>query len=350
MLFIAAAVWATSSVPFGTKCDPCELTPSPLLNALSHWDGSWYVQIARDGYSYQPGVRSSVTFFPILPLLMRASAQVLGRVDNSTLTAAGIVIANAALLVALAYLVELGRLEGDVAAGRRAALYLLVFPTTIFLSAVYPTSLFLAFAIGAVVEVRRQRWALSAALAGLAALARPYGVALVVPLALEAIAKRDLPGNARRLAALGVPVAAFVGWQAYLYRTFGDPLLFIQAQLAYGRRPSLPLKEIGDLFDRNVYGFPWIVAAVVALITVLVVWSWRRTAPPTAGLATAVYLVALSSGTLTSFPRYALAIFPAFVVLGMVGTRRAIGITYVVIAGVIALVFAAMFGSWYWIG
>lgn len=85
-------------------CGACGLTSSPLLNALSRWDGSWYVQIAREGYSYEQGVRSSVAFFPVFPLLTRAVAQLIGRVDDTTLVIAGIVVANGALVVALAYL------------------------------------------------------------------------------------------------------------------------------------------------------------------------------------------------------------------------------------------------------
>ena len=60
-------------------------------------------------------------------------------------------------------------------------------------------------------------------------------------------------------------------------------------------------------------------------------------------------LAAVSSGTLTSLLRYALAIFPAFIVLATVRSpwvRR----IYLLAAGVSAVLFSAMFALWYWIG
>ncbi len=350
LALIAIALWAAASVPFGVKCDPCDLTSSPLLNALSRWDGEWYVAIARDGYSYVPGVRSSVTFSPLLPALMRGLAGIFGRVDDTSLVVAGIVIAHAALLAALAYLLSLGKLEGDEASGRRAALYLLVFPTSIFLGAVYPSSLFLLLGIGTVAEARRGRWALATVLAGLGALARPFGIALAVPLVVQAFSDRTRPRPVLRFAAAAVPLAAFAGWQLYLYRLFGDPLLYVHAQQAYGRNPSLPLQEVADLLDPGIYGFPWLVGGIFSLMAVLVIWSWRRLHPATAACGTAILLAELSSGTLTSFPRYALALFPAFLVLAMLGARRPVHVAYLAVASALCLLLTAMFASWYWIG
>ena len=47
-------------------------TSHPWVNMLSRWDAGWYVEIARDGYLYEPGVPSNAAFFPLYPLLIRA--------------------------------------------------------------------------------------------------------------------------------------------------------------------------------------------------------------------------------------------------------------------------------------
>jgi hypothetical protein len=47
-------------------------TSHPWVNMLSRWDAAWYVEIARDGYRYEPGVPSNAAFFPLYPLLIRA--------------------------------------------------------------------------------------------------------------------------------------------------------------------------------------------------------------------------------------------------------------------------------------
>ena len=39
-------------------------TPSPFWDAFARYDSGWYQQIARSGYEYTPGGRSTIAFFP----------------------------------------------------------------------------------------------------------------------------------------------------------------------------------------------------------------------------------------------------------------------------------------------
>jgi hypothetical protein len=38
-------------------------TSHPWVNMLSRWDAAWYVDIARDGYRYEPGFPVTLLFF-----------------------------------------------------------------------------------------------------------------------------------------------------------------------------------------------------------------------------------------------------------------------------------------------
>jgi hypothetical protein len=69
-----------------------------------------------------------------------------------------------------------------------------------------------------------------------------------------------------------------------------------------------------------------------------------------AAYGTVLVVAALSSGTVTSFPRYALAIFPAFLALGALGRRRGVHLGYLAGATALAVTLTAMFASWFWIG
>ena len=40
---------------------------SPFLSLWAKWDSQWYIQIARDGYWFQPFQMSNVAFFPLYP-------------------------------------------------------------------------------------------------------------------------------------------------------------------------------------------------------------------------------------------------------------------------------------------
>ena len=345
VVFIAA-----TSLPSGVACAPCDLSSHPLLNGLTRWDGGAYVAIARDGYTYAPGEQSTIAFAPLLPLLMRALATPFLSAGDDSLIAAGLLVTNAALLVALGYLVALGRDIRDDASGRRAALYLLVFPTTIFLSALYAESLFLALGLAAIVEARHGRWGRAGVLAGLAALARPFGLLLVVPLLIERIGRR---GQSRGLdvgtVALALPLAAFVAWQLWLYRLTGDLFAFVSAQTAYRRAPSAPWAGIADLFDPAAYGDPWLVIAVLATATALVLASWRVLPRSLAAYGSVMLLATVSSGTLVSFPRYALALFPIFLALGALAHRPAVHVPYIVVSTAAAALFTAMFAAWFWV-
>src|SRR6202011_4470518 len=46
----------------------------PFLDAWIRWDARWYETIALHGYSFTERAQSSVAFFPLYPLLMRAFA------------------------------------------------------------------------------------------------------------------------------------------------------------------------------------------------------------------------------------------------------------------------------------
>jgi hypothetical protein len=112
-----------------------------VFGMLRAWDAGWYLEIARDGYAYVPGEQSSIAFAPALPMLMRASAGLIGRADDLTLLLAGVVVSNIALLCALAFLGALTRLDFDPETAERAQIAMLVFPSTVFFSVVYPHAL-----------------------------------------------------------------------------------------------------------------------------------------------------------------------------------------------------------------
>ena len=64
------------------------------------WDSGWYWDIARRGYTFNPDAQSSVAFFPLYPMLMRAVAAPFGGGDSATWVA-GLVISWAAFVLAL---------------------------------------------------------------------------------------------------------------------------------------------------------------------------------------------------------------------------------------------------------
>src|SRR5262249_12523412 len=81
------------------------------------WDGQWYFQIARYGYSaagnplgYLPGGRNAIAFFPAYPLFMRYAGRLFGN-ERADVYFGGILVSWVAFIVAMVGLYKLARLD-----------------------------------------------------------------------------------------------------------------------------------------------------------------------------------------------------------------------------------------------
>jgi hypothetical protein len=293
-------------------------------------------------------------------MLMKAVAVLIGRTDEEGILIAGILVANLALLTGLIYLVALVRLDFDRTIAARTALYLLIFPTSLFLSAVYADPLFLALAVAAFYHARRGQWWIAGLLAAAGTLTRPQGLLVVVALFYEYLAQRQFRLRAIRadILALGLAPAALAGWGYCLYRLFGHPLVGVHASAVWGREMMPPWRLIfGNLAVlyhawgnyQRVHYYAIIDLSFVAVLFVLVVACWRMVRSSYALFASISFLLMTSSGVAASIMRYGLTLFPIFIVLALVGRRPAFDRAYTVIAVALLSLFMAMFVQWYWV-
>jgi hypothetical protein len=285
-----------------------ESRPGRTLGVLESWDAHWYRLVASDGYVLVPGRQSDPAFFPLFPLLLRG-AHALG-LGYAT---AGIALSNLAFLVALVAVHALSRdLFGDTLA-RRATIYLAVFPLGYVFSMVYPESLVLAAIATSALAAERGRWAIAGGCAAAAALARPEGLFVGLPLLMLAWRQRRLLTPAGRGLALGAvlaPAAALASFPLYLDRVLHDPLAWSQAQRAWGRRFS-PLGFVHAFANLGhaLGGNEWLTRDVVAALAYLfllaaaarmgVGWPWL-----VSGLA--VVVLPVFSGDFDSIGRFGL--------------------------------------------
>jgi Mannosyltransferase (PIG-V) len=297
-------------------------TSSAAINMWSHFDGSWYLSIARDGYRFSPTAQSNAAFAPLYPMLMRIGGQLFGGSDAAILLA-GILISNLALLTAVAYLVALMRLEGHDDAAARTAWYLLIFPTSFFFSAVYPMSLFLALATGAFYHARRGQWSIAAMLTALATLSRPDGVLLSAGLALEYFLQHRLAIR-RDILWLASGPATLLAWMAFQWHQFGNPLAFVAAQRQWDPSP------IQTVIHSSRAGLQ---LGCAGLFIILVILCLRFLRPSYTLFAASMLAVMLSAARFWSITRFVIVLFPAFMVLGILGRRwRFAHIAYVALA------------------
>ena len=170
-----------------------------FAETFAAWDSGWYFDIAQRGYYWSSSGQSSIAFFPLYPMLMRALAWPFGGGDRA-LWIAGIALSYACLFLGLAVLHRLtAKMSGDRETARRTLLYIAVFPFAYFFTQVYTESLFLLTSVSAVAAAVASRWGWAGFFGALAALTRPNGILIALPLGLLALAGRP------RLAELAAP-------------------------------------------------------------------------------------------------------------------------------------------------
>jgi len=352
------------TVPFGPVGDA-------LIAPAARWDAVWFLQIADEGYA--DGGRPA--FFPLYPALVWAAGLVTG-----SRALGALLVAGACAIAALAVVHALAREELGERYARPAVLVCAFFPTSLFLSAMYSESLFLALSAGAFLAARREAWVLAGALGLLAAATRSVGVALVVPLVGLWVARHGrrpgwgllpvvllpplgLAGYSATLAAAGLdPLAPFAAQEVWM-RAFAGPFAgawdgtaaaFDGArQLLSGARVPVYFWEAGgDPFEvarRTLVDFAFLLFAIVACAGAL-----RRLPLPYGVWAVVALGMPLSYPVgpqpLMSLGRFVLVLFPLQLWLAAWLVDRGLTERGLAISGGLLAVLSAQFTAWEFVG
>jgi hypothetical protein len=336
-----------------------------FLETFAVWDSGWYFQIASAGYAYTPDTQSTVAFFPLYPMLMRAAAWPFGGTGEAV-WAAGIgvsVTAFAAALFALHRLAE--HLTGSRIVAQRAILYLAVFPFSFYFTRVYTEAVFLLVTVLAVSAACHARWGYAGLFGALSTLTRPNGILIAIPLIILACADGSpLRVQVRRLAALLPVPFALLGFSWYVARLSGDPLAWLRAQAhwAYslGHPPSNHLVRIAEGVETfGLYEFlllsdtaPIELAyAVLAIGILMFVPSIVRAFGPRIGWALGAYvavsvLIPLSGNSLVGMGRYISVLFPVFIVAA-IGRSARVHEALLIISAMFLTLFLVLFVGWH---
>jgi hypothetical protein len=322
--------------------DPAYTGPRWLAGWV-RFDALWYRSIAVDGYFFRGRTaQSSVAFFPMYPLLMRA----LQRVFGGDVAVWGIPITAGSGLVGVSLYWRWVKDKVHDSARTTALAVLLLWPYALYLyGAVYADALFLALALAAFTCVERDRIVLAALFGAAATATRPVGIAVVLGLSARVIeqrgvvrlavhdgARRLIDVNIRRLRPtdpfIAFSAAGLVSYSIFLSRRFGDPFAFATAEAAPGwdQNPgwNVWLKHawvtrLTHLPDSGLRYFGVVtLQGVLAIGFVLLVprivhrFGWAY------GVYTLVLLAFPLAGSkdFQGLGRYALGAFPAFAVLG----------------------------------
>lgn len=337
-----------------------------VLDALTSWDGQWFLGLAAGGYGEVPGEltdasgrrlpETPLAFFPGYPAAIAAVALLPGVGEIGAALAVSTVSG-----VALAY--GLMRLAGCLAEGSpefryRAGLLLVMLvaaaPMGVAFSMAYSEALFCALAVWALVGLLRGQWLLAGTCCAAAGLVRPtagplvaaIGLAAVVAVARRRAGWRVWAGAA--LAPLGLLgylgyVAARTGelggWFALQRRGWDSAFDGGVSTLRFSRDA---LASAGSVL--GVVTVALLAGAVVLLVACAGQW-WRTPAWPL--LVYAVGVLAMDLGSNGLMNSKARLLLPAFVLLVpvAVGLARRRPVTASVTTAAVVLA-SAWFGGY----
>jgi Gpi18-like mannosyltransferase len=328
---------------------------NPLFSVWGHWDAVHYLDIADHGY-----YGTDMAFFPLYPSIIHF----VGHFTGNDLVA-GLLISNIAFFFGLLFFYKLAEHGFNRAVAHRAIFYVSIFPTAVFFSAVYTESLFFALTVASFYYIREHKWLTAGLIGALAALTRSEGVLLVVPFAIELLATaRTMPlkrffaaARMRRvlvgLVAIPIGLGLYMSW---LWVIHGDPLYFSHVQANWHRHLAWPWVAGYNAYKIVAHSHSLLttadelieIAFTILMIVVTVAGAFRLRASYTAYSALSI-IVPMSTASLMSMPRFALVLFPMFLVLAIWGSRSAVNSAIVAFSLPLLGLFTVLFADWYWV-
>lgn len=338
----------------------------------ANWDGQWYKYIVTNGYHFDQDRFAAIVFFPLYPLL--------GKLVSFTGLSAELSLLCVTLtsVTGLAWLwSRYCRLRlGDNAAAHFALALMLFWPTAFFLRMDYTESLFMLLVSAMLYDCAAKGPLWRVALwAALASLTRPTGILCSAVVFLHAWQRGSDRKFFNRLnwacEYTLLSVGGLVLFMYYQWYEFGNPLLFITKQMAWNDNIDLPLSAyFFRIILEPVWGFftsgAWHYAAawpgylynwpMWLLLTIAIAFGAKKrwlTVEEVAlgvlflGLAYFVYLS--PARTTISIGRYAMAVLPAYLVMGRLLAARGPLAGMYVITALAALLFlnSGLFARWH---
>ncbi len=335
-VLVATFVMATLAIGIETTVYSFNPTHAPrsadqtlaVFEVLHHWDSDWYASIATRGYFFEPGKQSSVAFFPLYPLAIRA-VMALGL----TPFLAGTLVTLLAAFLAVALFYEWAKRLQNSDAPLATAL-LLLYPFSIYLfGIVYSDALYLFCAVNAFFALEKNQPFRAAAFGTLGTMCRPIAPALVIGLLVRSLERRGALRHIRlRDLIPALAVSGFLAYLIFLQYQFHDALAWVHVEGAPGWdhtpgwRTWAKLEWFRVMFPRvaplvairlGAHALVTVTALALSLVTIRKLgWGY--------GLycLAAIGIPAVSSKDFQGLGRYVIAAFPLFLTVSILLRQR----------------------------
>ena len=333
------------------------------LSLFANWDTSWYMSIVQHGYHFVQGKQSNAAFFPLYPLLVKIFSFYTNNTTIILIT--GFALSNIFCLLACFYLYKLVKIDYSESIAFKSVLFLLIYPVSFFFSIFYTEGLFLFLIVATFYYARQKNWPMVALFGFFLPLARSIGIFVLIPLVIEyldlnsndlELTKRFFINNFQKIKVdilylLSLPAGA-VAYMSYMYLKFGNPLIYLQAQIPWGTKFSSIITTWNNYHQNPSPAFYGsIYKAIIILVLMIVIYLISQKTR----LSYVVYLLVflffyLSSNALLSIPRLVSVLFPLFIGLAIFSEQSRLREYAIIIASVMLLtLMTILFVNGYWL-
>ena len=354
---VAMSLLSASGFPYGSQSQLLDsatyaeygfaIQGSGFQNMWLRWDTLWYLTIATEGYSYNEGVLSLISFFPVYPLLIRLFNVVIPNV-----LVAAMVVSGLSYLGSLILLYRVTQIETQSPQISLRTIFMIAFfPGAIFLFAPYTESVFLLLSLLVVHEILHKRYWTAALVGAVASAVRIPGVLLFVFAQVEwYIAWRKQEASWRDLLPLFLMPSGLVMFMGYLWLEFGNPLIFIQSTSEnttdLGAGPIAAIMREGQLFlefsPYYILGFPTGIFMLTVLLAILYP-IWKHLRPSYAIYVALATLLPAWGGPIVGLTRFSVVMFPVFMMFGIWGKHKWFNLLYASISLMLLAIYVLMY-------
>lgn len=288
------------------------------------WDGGHFRGIAEAGYK-----QSQTAFFPLFPifikfLMLLGIHSLYGSIFISVISG----------FVGLFFLYKLLLLDFKENLIRKTIFFLLIYPTSFIFLAAYSEGLFFALSVTSFYFARIKQWKIAYVLAGLSAVTRFIGIAVIIALFVERFVKGNSKNiffevNFKSFLVFSLSLVPLVLYSLFLQHTGKGYLSFLFDELYWGRKPTLfwdtifnSISVISNFKFNNITDLlPPVNFTFLILLLILFIYSYKILRKSYRIYFLLSVLIPLSSGTLTGIHRYSLVIFPVFLALSSIKNK-----------------------------
>jgi len=334
----------SSSYPQFFGCGLERWRENRVLCSFANFDGVHYLGIAQIGY-----MGFEQAFFPLYPVVVRGGSLLTG-----SYLVSGFLVSLIFFWFGLNVFYKLVRLDYKEDVVRWAVLFLALFPTSFFFAGAYTESLFLFLVLSFFYLLRKEKWFLAGVVGLLAGATRFIGVFLVFSYLWEYYKKGK--GGWGWFYSFLVFVG-LSGYMLFLKSTTGDSLAFLHSQSVWQRESFILFPQViwrylkifgGFDFHNLIYWVAVLEFVVFLSFLAILILNIKKIRCSYLIFGFISIIVPSMTGTLMSIGRFALLVFPVFILMGSI-KNRSVKISLLVVFVVLEVVLLSYFSRGYFI-